>query len=72
MNRIIKVMTFIFLFVIAGISCQKLLPPAPADDEILDGPLAELTPEQNAIFIKAILLLMMKYLLLKQGWGHCL
>ena len=45
-------MTFIFLFVAAGFSCQKLLPAAPADDQILDGPLAGLTPEQNAIFIK--------------------
>ena len=45
-------MAFIFLFVAAGFSCQKLLPAAPADDEILDGPLAGLTPEQNAIFIK--------------------
>jgi len=40
------------LCVAIGISCQKFLPAAPADDEILDGPLTGLTPEQAALFIK--------------------
>ena len=40
-------------FFLTGIvACQKLLPGVPADDSILDGPLAGLTPEQNAIFLK--------------------
>ncbi len=34
------------------VACNKLLPGAPADDEILDGPVAGLTPEQNAIFLR--------------------
>jgi CxxC motif-containing protein (DUF1111 family) len=29
------------------ISCQKLVPGGPADDEILDGPIAHLTPQQS-------------------------
>lgn len=37
----------------AGIySCDKLVPGAPATDQILDGPLAGLTPEQNMIFLR--------------------
>ncbi len=52
MNKTIKVIAAVFLFVIAGISCQKLLPAAPGDDEILDGPVAGLTPEQKVIFLR--------------------
>lgn len=43
----------IFLVFIAGIiSCNKLLPFAPADDAILDGPIEGLTPEQRRIFLR--------------------
>src|SRR5688572_2215683 len=52
MNKTIKALAVIVLFVLAGISCQKLLPSAPADDEILDGPVEGLTPEQRSIFIR--------------------
>jgi CxxC motif-containing protein (DUF1111 family) len=52
MNTTIKVTAAIFIFIWAGISCQKLLPAAPPDDELLDGPVEGLTPEQNAIFLK--------------------
>ncbi|HTN07584.1 di-heme oxidoredictase family protein [Agriterribacter sp.] len=34
------------------ISCDKLLPDTPADDEILDGPMEGLTPEQRRIFLR--------------------
>lgn len=34
------------------ISCNKLLPSAPAEDEILDGPVEGLTAEQRAIFLR--------------------
>ena len=34
------------------ISCKKLLPKAPADDELLDGPVAGLTGEQHQRFLK--------------------
>lgn len=44
---------FVIIVLLAGIvACNKLLPAAPADDEILDGPVAGLTPEQNAIFLR--------------------
>ncbi|HTN18021.1 MAG TPA: di-heme oxidoredictase family protein, partial [Chitinophagaceae bacterium] len=39
----------IFLFVL---SCTKLQPSAPADDAILDGPVAGLSPEQHAQFLR--------------------
>ena len=48
-------LTFIiagFIFIGILISCQKLLPPAPADNSLLDGPVEGLTGEQNARFIK--------------------
>jgi CxxC motif-containing protein (DUF1111 family) len=38
---------------IAGfLSCNKLMPDAPADDSILDGPIEGLTPEQNRAFLR--------------------
>ena len=52
MNKTIKVLAVIALFVLVGLSCQKLLPSTPADDEILDGPVEGLTPEQLSIFIR--------------------
>ena len=33
------------------VACEALLPAAPADDALLDGPIADLTPEQNALFL---------------------
>jgi CxxC motif-containing protein (DUF1111 family) len=33
-------------------ACEKILPPTPADDELLDGPVAGLSPEQNALFLR--------------------
>ncbi|MBI5856853.1 MAG: c-type cytochrome [Sphingobacteriales bacterium] len=46
-----KIFVFILLFIFL-ISCSKLLPGAPDDDEILDGPVEGLTAEQHAIFLK--------------------
>ena len=43
----------IFALTAAGISsCEKLLPPAPDDNEILDGPVDGLTNEQRRIFLE--------------------
>lgn len=36
---------------LATVACQKLLPGLPEEDSLLDGPIGELTPEQNARFI---------------------
>ena len=33
-------------------NCEQLVPPAPADDTLLDGPIAGLTPAQNAQFLR--------------------
>lgn len=38
---------------IAGIlACNKVMPDAPADDSILDGPIEGLTPEENSAFLR--------------------
>jgi CxxC motif-containing protein (DUF1111 family) len=47
-KNIWSVLLSLFLLTIA---CEQILPPLPADDELLDGPLANLTPQQNAQFI---------------------
>lgn len=52
MSKTIKIFVGVVIFIIGGISCQKLLPGAPDDDEILDGPVEGLTTEQNAIFLR--------------------
>jgi len=50
-NKLI-VLGMILLFIIGGIACQKIIPKAPANDEILDGPIEGLTPEQHQIFLR--------------------
>jgi len=47
-----KKITLLLLLSAAVAACNKLLPDAPADDEILDGPVAGLSGEQNAIFLR--------------------
>lgn len=48
----IKVLSLLVLLVIAAIACNKLLPEAPPDDQLLDGPLEGLTAEQKIIFLR--------------------
>jgi len=52
MNRQFRVLLILIILVAGYISCSKLLPKAPADDEILDGPVEGLTPEQNKRFLR--------------------
>jgi len=52
MKRKFTVLLAISCFIAAGIACEKILPKAPADDSILDGPLEGLTTEQSAQFLK--------------------
>jgi len=52
MKNKIKTVFLISGLILAGIGCQRLLPEAPADDSILDGPVEGLTNEQNAAFIR--------------------
>jgi CxxC motif-containing protein (DUF1111 family) len=50
-KQFIVIMALIVFF--GGIaSCNKLLPAAPGDDEILDGPIEGLKPEQLRIFLR--------------------
>jgi CxxC motif-containing protein (DUF1111 family) len=46
------VMAAIACFIMAGLACHKMLPKAPADDEVLDGPVEGLTSAQLAQFIR--------------------
>lgn len=46
------VISLILCFIAAGIACEKILPDAPADDEVLDGPVEGLSPEQLNQFIR--------------------
>ena len=48
----IVVIGIFILLIAAGISCNKLLPDAPANEEILDGPIDELTAEERRIFLR--------------------
>lgn len=44
---------FIIVLTIAGlIACEKLLPGAPPEDSLLDGPVEGLTPEQHLQFLR--------------------
>ncbi len=47
---------FVLLCMVASmiiyLSCSKVLPGAPEDDQILDGPIEDLTPEQKRMFLK--------------------
>ncbi len=47
----IKVLTAIILVIIGVVACEKMLPPAPPDDELLDGPVEGLSYEQNRQFL---------------------
>lgn len=47
-----KKLAVILLLFISLLACRKLLPSAPADDQILDGPLEELTPEERRLFLR--------------------
>ncbi len=39
-------------FIVLLVACSKFEPAAPAEEDLLDGPIAELTNEQNALFLK--------------------
>lgn len=52
MSRKILVAGCIALLIAAAIGCDKLLVKAPDNDQLLDGPVEGLTPEQNAVFLR--------------------
>ena len=48
----IVILVFVLLLIAGMLACEKIIPKAPGNDEILDGPVDGLTPEQNAIFLR--------------------
>ncbi|GAB2568384.1 di-heme oxidoredictase family protein [Spirosoma areae] len=50
-----KKTTLLYLFLASllfgAVACEALLPDAVEEDALLDGPIADLTPEQNALFL---------------------
>ncbi len=52
MKRQIQILTVLATIIAIYISCSKILPKLPKDDEILDGPIAGLTTEQNKMFLR--------------------
>jgi len=52
MSKKLIVAGLVACFIGAGIGCEKLLSKAPSGDEILDGPVEGLTPEQKAMFLR--------------------
>lgn len=51
-NKRLLVFTIMLFAIIAIASCEKMLPPVPKDDEVLDGPMDGLTTVQLAQFLK--------------------
>lgn len=51
-NKRLLVFTVMLFAIIAIVSCEKMLPPEPKDDEVLDGPMDGLTSAQLSQFLK--------------------
>ena len=47
----LRLLGFSLALFLTTVACQKLLPGAPEDDSLLDGPIEGLTPGQNAQFL---------------------
>jgi CxxC motif-containing protein (DUF1111 family) len=52
MRNQILVLGCIIIIITGAIACEKVLPHSPADDQILDGPIEGLTPEQHQLFLR--------------------
>lgn len=51
-KRHFTIMVVLLAFVTVIVSCEKLLPKTPLDEELLDGPIEGLTPEQKIRFVR--------------------
>ncbi|RYZ44920.1 MAG: thiol oxidoreductase, partial [Sphingobacteriales bacterium] len=51
MIRKFQVIGFLIITLAGYLSCSKLLPGAPGDDQVLDGPVEGLTQEQKRQFL---------------------
>lgn len=52
MKKKFIIVASIVCFIAAAIACEKILPKAPSDDQVLDGPIERLTSEQLSQFIR--------------------
>src|SRR5215510_11544692 len=52
MRRKVTALLAIGCFIGLGLACDKILPKAPADDSVLDGPVEGLTADQSAQFLR--------------------
>lgn len=52
MKKKLLIVTCLVAFVILYISCSKVLPGLPDDDQVLDGPIDGLTADQKRMFLK--------------------
>src|SRR6478735_8454291 len=52
MKKSYLVVALLLAFVAGMLSCEKVLTKKPGNDQILDGPIEGLTPEQNIIFLR--------------------
>ncbi|HYF32957.1 MAG TPA: di-heme oxidoredictase family protein [Chitinophagaceae bacterium] len=52
MRKQFTVIAIIAFCMVAALACDKMLPRAPADDEVLDGPIEGLTAQEKAQFIR--------------------
>ncbi|MCX2452551.1 hypothetical protein OQX61_14840 [Pedobacter sp. PLR] len=50
-TRLLLIFGALLSLVTLMVACQKIMPSAPAEDELLDGPVADLTYEQNQRFL---------------------
>ncbi|NRF41802.1 di-heme oxidoredictase family protein [Pedobacter foliorum] len=50
-TRLLLIFSFILCLVTLMVACQKIMPSAPAEDELLDGPVEGLTYEQSQRFL---------------------
>jgi CxxC motif-containing protein (DUF1111 family) len=52
MRKKAMVMGMLIAIILVALACEKMLPKAPANDTILDGPIDGLTGEQHQLFIR--------------------
>ena len=70
MKRKFTVLIAIGCFIGGRLACEKILPKAPADDRVLDGPVGRIDSGTKHNLLEAILLSTMKYLHGEWAWDH--
>lgn len=52
MNKNTIAFAFIFCFMLIIFSCEKMMPPAPTADEVMDASVDGLSQQQNKLFLE--------------------